>query len=92
MESDHERLFLAEHRLPRITDVELELLRSALVEACARVTARGNHVRYLRSTFLPGRDRLLSYFLAGSVEVVRSVAEIAQAPMDVLELAVDLEN
>ena len=66
MAADHERLFLAEHRLPRITEAELELLRAALVEACARVTARGSRVRYVRSTFLPGRERLLSYFLAGN--------------------------
>lgn len=92
MESDHQRLFLAEHRLPQATDEELELLRAALVEACARVTERGNSVRYLRSTFLPRRERLLSYFLAGDASAVRTVAEIALAPMDVLELAIDLEN
>lgn len=60
MAADHERLFVAEHRLPRITEAELELLRAALVEACARVTARRSRVRYVRSTFLPGRERLLS--------------------------------
>lgn len=90
MESDHQRLFLAEHRLPQVTEADLELLQAALVEACARLTARGTTVRYVRSTFLPGRERLLSYFLAADAAVVCTVSEIALAPIDVLELAVDM--
>ena len=90
MTSDHQRLFLVEHRLPRITEAELTLLQGALAEACARLTSRGTPVTYVRSTFLPRRERLHSYFLAGSGDVVRSVSEIAQAPMDFLEVAVDM--
>ena len=90
MSSDRQRLFQVEHRLPRITEAELALLQGALAEACDRLTLRGTPVKYVRSTFLPGRERLISYFLAGSGDVVRSVSEIAQAPMDVLEIAVDM--
>lgn len=83
-------LFLVEQRLPRITDSELTLLQSALIDASLRLTARGELVRYLGSTYLPGPGRLLSRFEAADAGAVRSVCESCQAPPMSLDAAVDL--
>jgi hypothetical protein len=83
-------LFVAEQRLPRITDSELTLLQKALMDATLRLTARGELVRYVGSTYLPGPERLLSRFEALNVEVVRIVCESSQAPLTSLEAGVDL--
>ena len=84
-------LYLVEHRLPRTTDVELHLLGAVFDDACERVCSRGEDIRYLRSTFLPARERLLSYFMAESAETVRAVSALAQLPVELLERAVDLD-
>ena len=83
-------LFLVEQRLPRITDSELTLLQAALMDASLRLTTRGELVRYLGSTYLPGPGRLLSRFEALNAEGVRIVCESSQAPLTTLETAVDL--
>ena len=83
-------LFLVEQRLPRITDSELTLLQAALIDASQRLTARGELVRYLGSTYLPGQGRLLSRFEAANADAVRIVCESSQAPLTSLEAAVDV--
>jgi hypothetical protein len=85
-------LFLVEHRLPRITEGELSLLRAAFVEGCARLTSRGDQVTYLGSTFLPESWRLLSLFQAADAEVVRNVSASSHAAHSNLEAAIQLPN
>lgn len=85
-------LFLAEHRLPRMAESELALLQAALSSACVRITARGEPVTYLGSTFLPASRRLLSLFRAASADAVRKASDSSQAPLSALELAIDLPN
>jgi hypothetical protein len=82
-------LFVVEQRL-RITDSELTLLQAALMDASLRLTARGELVRYLGSTYLPGPGRLLSRFEALNADGVRIVCESSQAPLTSLEAAVDV--
>ena len=84
------RLFLVEQRLPRATHAELALLQATLTEACLRLTARGEAVRYLGSTYLPGPQRLLSLFEAATAEAVRTVSESSQVPAASLEAAIEL--
>lgn len=83
-------LFLAEQRLPRITDSELTLLQAALIDVSLRLTARGELVHYLGSTYLPGSGRLLSRFEAANPDAVRIVCESCQAPPTSVEPAVDV--
>ena len=85
-------LFLAEHRLPRMSENELNLLQAALHSACLRLTARGERVTYLGSTFLPASQRLLSLFEATGPNTVRRVTDSAQAPLARIEPAIDLPN
>lgn len=75
-----------------MTRSELAVLQAALSNTCLRLTARGERVTYLGSTFLPGSRRLLSLFRADSAEAVRKAADSSQAPLTVLEPAIDLPN
>lgn len=47
-------------------------------------------MRYLGSTYLPGRERLLSLFEAATADAVRTVSESSQAPASDLEAAIVL--
>lgn len=85
------RLYLAEYRLHRVTDSDLALLQTALSDACARLSARGEPVAYVGSTFLPASGRLLSLFRAEDADVVRRASVSSQAPLGNLEAAVELE-
>lgn len=89
---DRMLLFVVERRLPGITEVGLAMLQAALLESSARFTARGEHITYLRSTFLPDQDRLLSLFSAMSLELVRAANEAALVPYLVIQRAVTLPD
>jgi hypothetical protein len=87
----HVSLYLVERVLPGITMPQLGAFIAELAAASRQMTAAGERVHYLRSTFLPGPSRCLCLFDAATPQLVKELNDRIQFPyahiLSVLELA-----
>lgn len=70
--------FVAECPVSGLAEDDLRGLHAALESTSARLTAAGEQVIYLRSTFFPDTARWGAVFVAGDPAVVLHVTHIAQ--------------
>ena len=85
-------VFVVERRLTGIDVDDLVTVHRALAESARRHSRRGERVRFLRCTFVPGSARCLCVFEGTSADLVRRVNEIAQVPFDGIERALEFQG
>ena len=83
-------VYMVDSEIPGVTLDQLTRLLQAVVETCQRFTARGEYVRYLRSTYIPGESRCLSLLEAPDMAIVEEVNEVAKLPYTRVVEAIDL--
>ena len=75
---------------PEATIDQLKSTQRVLIEMSQRFTARGEHIRYLRSTYIPSESRCMCLFEASDSRTVEELNEVAKAPFLRVTEAVDL--
>ncbi len=70
-------VYLVDSVIPAVTMERLIKAQQAVIETCQRFTARGEYVRYIRSTYIPGESRCLCLFEAPNATTVEEVNEVA---------------
>jgi hypothetical protein len=83
-------MFVVHRHLPGLTSAHLHAVQRALTEAVRRVTAEGDQVRYVRSTYVPSRSQCLCVFHAEAADAVAWANEIAQVPFTSIDEALDV--
>ncbi|MGH9361932.1 MAG: DUF4242 domain-containing protein [Thermoanaerobaculia bacterium] len=83
-------VYMVERDLPGITMEQLGAAQKAAIETAGRMTAEGDTVRYIRSTFVPAESRCMCLFEAPSDEVVRKLNDEAGIPYTRVFEAADL--
>jgi muconolactone delta-isomerase len=71
-------VYLVDRVFPGTTLDQIIEAQRALMEMSQRFTARGEHVRYLRSIYIPGESRCLCLFEAPDAQSVEEVNEVAR--------------
>ncbi len=84
------RVFMVDRDLPGITGEQLAAAQQAAIKTSQEFSAAGNPVRYLRSTFVPGEDRLMCLFEAPDPGLVERVNQAARLPYTRVVEALDL--
>lgn len=83
-------VYMVERSLPGISMEQLAGAQSAAIEQSKAATASGTDVRYIRSAFVPGEDKCMCFFEAGSAEAVKNVNDAAKLPYTRIVEALDL--
>jgi hypothetical protein len=83
-------VFLVERDIPGLTLEELAECQKKAIQMGREMTAEGDVVRYIRSTFVPGDHRCMCLFEASSAENVRRANERGNIPFTRIVAAEDL--
>jgi hypothetical protein len=82
--------FIIDWTLPPTRLVDLNAAHRAIDEAARRLTAEGEQVRCMHSTYIPGQHRWVCLFAAENEGAIRRAYEIAQLPTPRVVEALDL--
>ena len=87
-------IYMVERLCPRTSIERLRDTQRAMIAMSLRFTARGEPIRYLRSTYIPGESRCLCMFEAPQPESVKELNEVIQVPfiriIEVMEIAPEI--
>jgi hypothetical protein len=72
--------YLVERHLPGLTEDQFAAAASRAKQTTARMTEEGTPVRYLRSTFVPGEDKVFCLFEGPTAELILEANDRAQLP------------
>jgi hypothetical protein len=83
-------VYLVERDLPGITMEELAAAQKTAIQMSKELTAQGQEVRYIRSTFVPGENKCMCLFEAPNPDNVREANERGKIPFTRIVPAEDL--
>ncbi len=83
-------VFMVERSLKGIPMDQLAAAQKRAIQTAADMTAAGEPVRYLRTTFVPESGRCMCLFEGGSCEAVEQLNRTAGIPFDKVTPALDL--
>ena len=83
-------VYMVERDLPGITMEELASAQKRAIRMGKELTAQGRHVRYIRSTFVPGENKCMCLFEAPNADNVREANERGNIPYTRIVRAEDL--
>jgi len=83
-------VYMVERNLPGIGLDELAAAQKAAIVAARDMRRQGSSIRYIRSTFVPGRGRCMCLFEAGSPGLVKQLNDAAGIPYEAIVEACDL--
>jgi hypothetical protein len=83
-------VYMVERDLKGITMDQLATAQKAAIQTGKEMSAKGQPVRYIRSTFVPGEGRCMCLFEAPSQQAVKELNERAKLPFSRIVEALDL--
>jgi len=72
--------YLVERYLPGLSESQVRAAVTRVADECERLSAAGEPVRYLGSTFLPGEEACLCRFEADDPDAITRASERAGLP------------
>jgi len=83
-------VYMVERDLKGISNDQLAAAQKLAIQTGQEMSARGQAVRYIRSTFLPGEGRCMCLFEAPNTQAVKELNERAKLPFSRIVEAMDL--
>jgi len=83
-------VYMVDRDLPGISMDDLAAAQQRAIEWSSKYQADGKHVRYIRSTFVPGEAHCMCLFDAPSADLVAQLNDDAQIPYTRVTEALDL--
>ncbi len=83
-------VYMVDRDLPGISMEQLAAAQQAAIETARQYDSDGRHVRYIRSTFVPGESHCMCLFEAPDAQMVARLNDDAKLPYTRVTEALDL--